>query len=418
MANMTCALARLRREPLADFPLGEHLDQLCAQCQHLWRDRLLTPLITLRLFILQILHGNTSITHLRQLSGTDFAPGSYCEARGRLPLEILQGLLMAVASMARQFCPAALGQRVWVVDASNFSMGDFKGLGQHFGYPPHVKKGIGYPGAKILGLMDLATGMFVKMITLPLLAADLSGIVQLHPLLQAGDILVGDRLYGAYVHLGLLQARGVFACARLMQNREKKLGIQQWPRPAKKEASPWMGVKQFLRLPPQITVRVVRYLVSHPGFRSREIFIATTLLDEQAWPDEKLAELYGQRWQIETCFNHLKTTMKMNVLKGQSLDIVLKELTVYLLVYNLVRLAMLKAAKVQGIAVWRISFVDACRWLACRILGLPGVAELIINPRRLGRFEPRVVRRRPKQYRLMTKPREKLKALILKQHAH
>ena len=203
-----------------------------------------------------------------------------------------------------------------------------------------------------------------------------------------------------------------------MQNREKKLGIQQWPRPAKKEASPWMGVKQFLQLPPQITVRVVRYVVTHKGFRSREIFVTTTLLDEQAWPEEKLAELYGQRWQIETCFNHLKTTMKMNVLKGQSLDIVLKELTVYLLVYNLVRLAMLKAAKAQDVAVWRISFVDACRWLCCRILGLPGVAEFIVNPRRLGRFEPRVVRRRPKQYRLMTKPRKKLKALILKQHAH
>ena len=151
MANITCGLARLRREPLGDFHLGQQLDHSVAQCQYVWRDRLLTPLITLRLFILQILHGNTSITHLRQLSGTDFAPGSYCEARGRLPLEILQGLLATIAAMARQFCPASLGPRVWVVDASNFSMGDFKGFGKHFGYPPHVKKGIGYPGARSWG---------------------------------------------------------------------------------------------------------------------------------------------------------------------------------------------------------------------------------------------------------------------------
>jgi hypothetical protein len=418
MANIACALTRLRREPWADFPLGQHLDQLCDQCRHVWRDRMLTPLVTLRLFVLQILHGNTSMTHLRQLSGADFSPGSYCEARGRLPLEILQGLLAIVASRARQGCAIAAGPRLWVVDSSNFSMGDFEGLGKQFGYPPRVKKGIGYPGAKILGLMDLATGLFVKMVTLPLLAADLSGIVQVHPLLQAGDLLVGDRLYCAYVHLALLQARGVFACARLTQNRRKTLGIQQWYRPGKKEASPWMSLKQFLRLPQSITVRVVRYTVTHKGFRSREIFIATTLLDKQAWPDEKLAELYGQRWQIETCFNHLKTTMKMNVLKGQSLDIVLKELTVYLLVYNLVRLAMLKAAAVQNVNVWRISFADACRWSACQILGLTGVAKLVVNPVRPGRFEPRVVRRRPKQHRLMTKPRKLLKALILKEHAH
>jgi hypothetical protein len=417
MANIAGALTRLRREPLADFPLGKQLEQLCDQCQYAWRDRLLTPLVTLRLFLLQILHGNTSITHLRQLSGVGFSPGSYCEARGRLPLEILQRLLTALAAMGRNLRPVLVGPRVWVIDASNFSMGDFEGLGKQFGYPPHVKKGIGYPGAKILGLMDLATGLFVKMVTLPLLAADLSGILQVHPLLQAGDIVVGDRLYCAFVHLALLQARGAFACARLMQNREKKTGIQQWHRPAKKEASPWMKLKQFMGLPKTLTVRVVRYVVSQKGFRSREIFIATTLLDEQAWPEEKLAELYGQRWQIETCFNHLKTTMKMNVLKGQSLDIVLKELAVYLLVYNLVRLAILKAAKTQGVDIWRISFVDACRWLACRILGLMGVAELIVNPKRPGRFEPRVVRRRPKQYRLMTKPRKDLKALILEQHA-
>ena len=93
-------LARLRREPFADLPIARPLDQLCRDSAHVWRDTLLTPLVTLRLFALQVLHGNTSITHLRQLAGVDFAPASYCEARQRLPLAVLTSLLTTVAQWA------------------------------------------------------------------------------------------------------------------------------------------------------------------------------------------------------------------------------------------------------------------------------------------------------------------------------
>jgi hypothetical protein len=87
MAEVVAAtLARLRREPFADLPVAQHLDQLCCRCGHQWRERLFSPLLTLRLFVLQVLHGNTAINHLRQLSGVDFATASYCEARQRLPL--------------------------------------------------------------------------------------------------------------------------------------------------------------------------------------------------------------------------------------------------------------------------------------------------------------------------------------------
>ena len=96
MALVAHVLARLRREPLADCPLAGHVEQLCRACGHGWRDRLLTPAVTLRLFLLQVLHGNAAIAHLRQLSGLAFAPASYCEARGRLPLGVILGLLGVV----------------------------------------------------------------------------------------------------------------------------------------------------------------------------------------------------------------------------------------------------------------------------------------------------------------------------------
>src|SRR5687767_3329797 len=75
-AAVSQALARMRREPFVDLRIARHVDQLCREAAHVWRDTLLTPLVTLRLFVLQVLHGNTSITHLHQLGGVDFAPAS------------------------------------------------------------------------------------------------------------------------------------------------------------------------------------------------------------------------------------------------------------------------------------------------------------------------------------------------------
>ena len=412
MAEFLAALARVRREPFADdLPIADTVNQLCREQEYNWRDRLFTPLLTLRLFVLQILHGNTSIAHLRQLCGIDFAPSSYSEARGRLPLQIFGGLLEAVARWADRAAAtvALIGQRVFICDASSFSMSDSEELREYFGLPPSCKPGIGYPVAKLMGLMDAATGLFTKLLAAPLFTHDMRHVLRLHPILRPGDILLGDRAYCTYAHLALLQLQGVFGCFRLHQRRPQAAGLKRWKREG--QAPAWMSAEQFQLLPRQIEVRIIQYTLEQRGFRTRKVIVATTLLDEQAWPDKKIAELYGQRWQIETCFDHLKTTMKMNVLKCQSLDGVMKELAVYALVYNLVRLAMLRAAEQQQVSVDRVSFVDAVRRLCCWMLGLPGVERLLVNPYRPGRREPRVIRRRMKEFNLMKRPRAELKTM-------
>ncbi len=172
------------------------------------------------------------------------------------------------------------------------------------------------------------------------------------------------------------------------------------------------GPGQFLSLPLWLDVRLVSFVITRKGYRSRRITIATTLLDEHLWPDATVEKLYLQRWRIEGCFNHLKTTMKMNVLKCKSVEGVMKELAMYLLAYNLIRLAMLREAEARGVSVQRVSFIDAMRWLACRMLGLPGVERLVINPARSGRWNPRVIRRRPKPYDLLTRPRDEWKSTV------
>lgn len=403
-------LARLQREPFGgiDLPISDHVDQLCREIGHEWRERLLTPLVTIRLFVLQILHANTAITHLPRLAGFSFAPGSYSDARERLPLKLLQCFLREMktwaARVASDGLAPLLGHRVLVVDGSSCSMPDTLGLRERFGLPRGQKLGIGYPMARIMGLLDAATGLFVELLAMPLFTHDMRGAIALHSLLRPGDILLGDRAFCSVAHFCLLSARGVFGCFRLHQRRRNmKPGLQSWKKPS--TAPKWMTAAQFALLPASITVRLVPYTIERKGCRTRHVLIATTLLDQTQWPDQRIAQLYGQRWPIETCFNHIKTTLKMDVLKCKTVDGVLKELAVYLIVYNLVRLVMLKAAQLQRVNVDRVSFIDAARALAAHLTGLGCVARLVVNPRRPNRHQPRVVRRRRKEYDLMTKPR-------------
>ena len=158
----------------------------------------------------------------------------------------------------------------------------------------------------------------------------------------------------------------------------------------------------------------MRYDISRPGFRTRQITLVATLLDSESYPVADLAELYRQRWQIETSLAHLKTTMRMEVLHCQTVPGVLKELTVLAIVSNLVRMVMWHSATLQRISVERISFLDALRGLGAPKNGMP-LRALIVNPFRPHRIEPRVKKRRPKSFPLMIKPRQALQQQLVYQ---
>jgi hypothetical protein len=121
-----------------------------------------------------------------------------------------------------------------------------------------------------------------------------------------------------------------------------------------------------------------------------------------------------QRWQVETALAQLKTTMPMEVLHGQTVSGVLKELTVFAIVYNLVCMVMCQSAMLQHISVERISFLDALRWLGAPSTGMP-LGALIVNPERPHRVEPRVKKRRPKSFPFMIKPRQALRQQLVQQ---
>jgi len=136
------------------------------------------------------------------------------------------------------------------------------------------------------------------------------------------------------------------------------------------------------------------------------------LLDAEIYPLSEIEKLYRRRWQIELNFRHIKITMKMDVLKCKSVDGVMKELTIFALAYNLIRSAMVESARAQEVSVDRVGFLDALRWLIDA--GPVGdVNQILINPSRPDRVEPRVRKRRPKQYPLMKKPRSELRNHLL-----
>jgi len=417
-AHVSQLLARLRRDPFSDLPIGDQLNQLLEEQQVVWRDRLLTPLVTLRLFLIQVAHGNCAIAALRQLGGIAFAPSSYCEARARLPLQLLQSLLLWMHELGEQ--AAAVGarcaRRILILDGSSYTTADTPELVAHFHLPPQSNAGVAYPMGKLMGLLDASTGMFLSLLALPLLEHDVRCGIGLHPMLRAGDILVGDRAFCSFAHFALLQARGAFACMRLHPGRKDQTpGRKLWTKP--RQGPPWMAKAQYALLPQSIEVRIVRYTVAQNGFRSRTVLIATTLMNQVIWPDEKIAELYGHRWQIETCFAHLKTTMKMNVLRCKTVNGVMKELAIYLVIYNLIRLVMLSAGAAQQVDVRRVSFVDAMRLVAARMIGLAGVERLIVNPHRAGRCQLRMIRSRPKAYDWLRVPRRQNEAELARKQA-
>jgi hypothetical protein len=416
--HLRAALGRVKRQVGCGFPID--VDELAVRVGHAWRERTLTPAVTVRLFLLQVLHGNCAMAALRHVGGVAATAGSYCAARSRLPLALFAALFDAVARVAGETASGgasadgllANGRRVLLADATSFSTPDAPELRDRFGYPPGQRPGLGFPVAKLLGVIDALTGAVLVALCCPLFSHEAREMLALHPLLRRGDVLVGDRGFCSYAQLALLARHGVDAVMRLHQRRPTQWAkdyIETWTRPEKRPH--WMDEATWSSLPAELAVRVVRYAVPRKGCRTRTVYVATTLLDPLAYPPGTIMRLYGHRWNIETCFNQLKTHAGMNALKSKSASGVAKELIVYVIVWNLVRMTMARFAKAAGVSAWRVSFLDAVRWL-CALLraARPTAMRLLINPDRPGRWEPRKLKRRLKEYDLLKEPRQQLKA--------
>ena len=446
------ALARIKQDLEPHLP-PDRIVSACRDAGHAWRERKLGPVETVHLFVLQILHFNTAIRHLRHLAGVPVNAAAYCKARMRLPAAVLQELLRASSASLRESLRESLGggtadptrwrgHRTFLLDGTGTAVPDAPQLRRVFKRPTGRAKGPALPVPKVLGLFDAMTGLVVEAMAFCLFVHEASKAWLLHPLLAAGDLLVGDRGFCSYAHLALLSGRGVLGLFRVNERSQivsfrhrrkhydrraggrrlkeqkgrprskwvRRLGkhdqVVRWVRPKAKEGPRWMTRAQFAALPDELEVREVRYRVSERGRRTRAVTVVTTLLDPLAYPREAIAELYGIRWRVETHLRELKTTLGMARLKCQTEAGVRKELAAYCLAYNLVHAVTARAAARQGTTVDRVSFVDALRWL---LTAAPGedVPTLVVNPTRAGRWCPRVLKHATRTFARMVRPRHK-----------
>jgi len=416
-----------------------------------FRVRIYTPLITLWTFMTQVLDPDHSCRKaVRSLMAFLVSEGqpaisadtsNYCKARQRLPLSFLVRLVRKLGELLEgKACAEWLwnGREVHMVDGSSASMPDTPANQRAYPQPANQKAGVGFPLARFVAIISLATGVVLDLAIGPWKGKRTGETSLLRSLLQrikAGAILLGDRSFSSYFGIAELLQRQIDGVFRMHQRRKidfrrgRCLGITdhlvRWPKPARPE---WMDEATYALMPDEIWVRELRYRIAQAGHRVHEITLVTTLLDPIMYTKEDLADLYLKRWNIELDLRSIKIVMQMDVLRCKSPDMVDKEIWIHMLVYNVIRGLMVTAAAENGAAPRELSFKGTLQAItAFRETLRTGGPKLRSQLRqamfaaiaydrvgdRPGRVEPRAKKRRPKQYDLLNCPRKEARKRLL-----
>jgi hypothetical protein len=363
--------------------------------------------------------------------------GGWCQARARLPWDILPRLRCAAAAHAEKAARLWRGLRVKVIDGTSTSLPDTGKNQRAYPQPGGQQPGCGFPLLKLVGVFSLASGALLDYAKGNKHQHELTLLQKLLDQFKAGDLALADRGFNSYSLLALLLRRGAHGLFRLHQRRPsdlrkgKLLGkndrLMVWRKPWLWQRPRYLSKALWQRIPQELSVRVVRFTLTVPGFRTQSVTLVTTLLDAQAYPAEELARLYARRWRIELWFRDIKTAMAMETLRCQSPKLVHKELEMFFIAYNLIRALMVEAGVIHDVPMERLSFkgtVDAARQFSIAIGQarsrkqqkqlIAQLLEIIARdqvPDRPGRREPRAVKRRPKPYQLLNRPRHLMKDL-------
>lgn len=416
-----------------------------------FRNALYNPLVTLRLFLAQALNPDPSCRaavarFLAQRAADGLPvpsadPGGYCKARARLPEAVLARLSRQTGQQLANDARAEWrwrGRRVLLVDGSTASMPDTAETREAYPPPPGLRQAVAFPILRFVVVLCLASGALLDLAFGPYLGkqtGENSLFRTLWGLLHAGDVVLGDRHFCSYFDVALLAQRGVDVVLRQHQRRPTdfrhggRLGrddrLVVWWRPVRPA---WMDEATYERVSECMYVRLCRVRVAQAGFRTRVLVVATTLWRGDAPRVAEIGDLYRARWNAELDLRSLKVTLGMDVLRGQSPEMVRKELWAHALGYNLTRSAMAQAAEGHGLLPREISFQGAVQTLlafAAELRRAAGeelarlCAEVLraIARHRVGdrpdRYEPRARKRRPKHYPHLNVPRHQAREAML-----
>ena len=452
----------LRRQFLQDGDLPftkilseEFVTQAVAAINVYWMDRIYSPLVTLWVFLGQVLSADHScraavarlIAHRISQGKTPCSAetGAYCQARKRLP----ERFFSDVARRAGQTLDAQAdsqwlwkGRRVYVYDGSTVTMPDTPENQRAYPQPVIQRPGLGFPMARIAAIFSLSCGAVLDLGICRYAGkgqSELGLLRSLMKLFRPGDVMLADRLMCAWTEMVMLQQRGVDCVCRFTSHRRPdfrrgtRLGpddhIVVWHKPGKPRS---IDRKAYNLLPEALTIRECRVRVEQPGFRIKTLVLATTLLNADEFTKDDLASLYRQRWNAELDLRSLKQTMQMDILRCKTPELVRKEIWTHLLAYNLIRTIMAQAATKHGLEPRTISFKgtiqtleafrpvidmkgehDAAfrRQLYQHVLDAIAVHQVADRP---NRYEPRRRKHPPKKYVFFNKPRRELKRLMVK----
>ena len=406
------------------------------------RERLYPPTVALSMFMRQVLEADGSCQKAvngwaAQRAADGLTPcsvrtGGFCRARQRLPLEMVSTLTRETGRLLSQ---KALAQWLWrgrsvkLVDGTGISMPDTQQNQERYPQPNTQAPGVGFPLARLVMVICLATGAALDMAMGPHSGKGSGELGLVRGLLEGfcpGDVMLADALYCNYFLIATLMGAGVDVLfeqngSRITDfRRGQSLGtrdhIVHWPKPAARPQ--WMTPEQYADFPDKITVREVK--VAHQ-------VLVTTLLDHRKVSKDDLSALYARRWNVELDLRNLKTTTGMDVLSCQTPQMNEKQLWVHLLAYNVIRLLMAQAACKAGIDPRELSFKHTVQlWTEWVSRGLSAAKDggrlftLIAQCRvgnRPGRIEPRMRKRRPKPYPWLKIPRAQARRKI-ELHGH
>jgi len=364
---------------------------------------------------------------------------AYCQARKRLDEASLENILQHTAKMLQVDPDLGRfhGRRVIVVDGTGVSMPDTEENQKVWPQYATQKPGCGFPQAAICACFSLHTGALLSHAIGNKKSHELPMLREQWDTFKPGDIFLGDKGFCSYFDVFSFQERGVdsvITLARRIPATEttsiKSLGendlLIEWERPIRSKASSY-SKEDWQSMPETLTLRQIKVRVEQPGFRVNEFYIITTLLDATEYPASDLADLYFQRWDVELFFRDIKTTMGMDILRCKTPNMVRKEILMHLIAYNGIRHLMLEASLRKDVRVRKISFKGSVQALRQwephlnqmtisrierhRLVDLlyESIANNIVRERP-GRSEPRAVKRRPKPYPLLNKPRHEMRA--------
>jgi hypothetical protein len=406
-----------------------------------WQGWIYTPAVTVWVYLSQCLSPDHSCREavagllawrLARGEGPCSAnTGAYCTARGKIPEHVCRELMRQTARHVQRQAPADWlwhGHRVLDVDGSTVTLADTPDNQRAYPQQSGQKPGCGFPLMRIVVMFCLATGVVLEA-ALGKYQGKKTGenslFRTLHDALRPNNVVLADRCYSGWFDLALLQQRQVQAVIRKHQlrptdfRRGRRLGrddhLVVWSKPSRPA---WMSREDYDALPAELTVRELRVHVRQKGFRTETLLLVTTLLDAERYSAEAMAQLYRRRWQAELHLRDLKVTLHMDHLRSKTPEAAHKELFMHLTAYNLIRQTMALAALRAEREPWSISFKGAVQTLnrfvplldtglstaAWTEALLRAIASHVVGDRP-DRVEPRVKKRRPKTYPLMTRPR-------------